>query len=91
MTRQRAMTRRKRPRAGVIALTAVALTATAFAGPARAPAVPLRPDASADGAVLTLFQEMARVQRRIELLQQEQQQLMRRFHELTAKAAAPSR
>jgi uncharacterized coiled-coil protein SlyX len=52
--------------------------------------VPARPDATADSAVLTLCQEIAHLQRRIERLQQEQQHLVRRFHELTSKAAAPA-
>ncbi|MGW2649916.1 AfsR/SARP family transcriptional regulator [Streptomyces sp. NPDC001393] len=58
--------------------------------PARARAVPAQADASADDAVLTLCQEIARLQRRIERLQQEQNQLVHRFHELTASTAAPA-
>jgi DNA-binding SARP family transcriptional activator len=66
--------------------------ATAFfprpAAPVRAAAVPARPGATADSAVFTLCQEIAHLQRRIERLQQEQKQLVRRFNDLTSDAAA---
>ncbi|MEU8437208.1 AfsR/SARP family transcriptional regulator [Streptomyces sp. NPDC029216] len=56
------------------------------AGPSRAGAVPAETDAAAGDAVLPLFEEIARLQRRIERLQQEQNQLLGRFNELTAGA-----
>ncbi|AKJ15820.1 hypothetical protein ABB07_39090 (plasmid) [Streptomyces incarnatus] len=53
------------------------------AGPVAAPA-----DATAGDAVLSLCQEISQLQRRIERLQQEQDQLIRRFRELTASTVA---
>ncbi|MGA5417929.1 AfsR/SARP family transcriptional regulator [Streptomyces pseudogriseolus] len=61
------------------------------AAPVRAVAPPVPPGATADSTVLALCREMTRLQRRIEGLQQEQQQLMRRFHELTGRNAARAR
>ncbi|MEV7543501.1 AfsR/SARP family transcriptional regulator [Streptomyces sp. NPDC089915] len=43
----------------------------------------------AEGSVLPLFEEIARLQGRIERLQQEQNQLLCRFNELTAGTARP--
>jgi len=43
-----------------------------------------------DDAVLTVCRQIAHLQRRIERLQQEQNQLVRRFHELKANTTAPA-
>lgn len=60
------------------------------AAPAQAEAVPAQPGATADDAVLTVCRQIAHLQRRIERLQQEQNQLVRRFHELKANTTAPA-
>ncbi|WP_327364827.1 AfsR/SARP family transcriptional regulator [Streptomyces sp. NBC_01296] len=57
------------------------------AEPSRAVAAPSVTDATADDAVLPLCEEIARLHRRIERLQQEQNQLLCRFNELTASTA----
>lgn len=57
--------------------------------PSRAGAAPVEADMTADDAVFPLCAEIARLHRRIELLQQEQRQLMYRFNELTAHTAQP--
>ncbi|WP_331738445.1 MULTISPECIES: AfsR/SARP family transcriptional regulator [unclassified Streptomyces] len=57
------------------------------AEPFRAVAAPAGTDATADDAVLPLCEEIARLHRRIERLQQEQNQLLCRFNELTASPA----
>jgi hypothetical protein len=44
--------------------------------------------ATADDVVLPLYEEIARLHRRIERLQQEQNQLLCRFNELTASSTA---
>ncbi|MFF4582195.1 BTAD domain-containing putative transcriptional regulator [Streptomyces sp. NPDC001389] len=66
-----------------LAVSAVALPA----GPSRAGTAPAEADAAGGGAVLPLFEEIARLQRRIEQLQQEQNRLLCRFDELTGAAA----
>lgn len=48
---------------------------------------PVETDATAHDAVLPLYEEIARLHLRIERLQQEQNQLLRRFDELTASTA----
>ncbi|MFF3862569.1 BTAD domain-containing putative transcriptional regulator [Streptomyces sp. NPDC002209] len=55
--------------------------------PALAAAAPAQTDATADDAVLPLCEEIARLHRRIERLQQEQNRLLCRFNELTASTA----
>ncbi|MGW1768313.1 AfsR/SARP family transcriptional regulator [Streptomyces sp. NPDC002073] len=57
------------------------------AGPARTVAAPAGAEPAADDAALPLCEEMARLHRRIERLQQEQEQLLRRFNALTASSA----
>ncbi|KOY55939.1 AfsR/SARP family transcriptional regulator [Streptomyces sp. XY332] len=57
------------------------------AGPVPAEPVAVEPDLTADDAVLPLCEEIARLHRRIERLQQEQNQLLCRFNELTASTA----
>ncbi|MEV6731521.1 AfsR/SARP family transcriptional regulator [Streptomyces sp. NPDC051364] len=57
------------------------------AGASRAEPAPAVMDATADDAVLPLCEEIARLHRRIERLQQEQNQLLCRFNELTASTA----
>ncbi|MFI6004418.1 BTAD domain-containing putative transcriptional regulator [Streptomyces sp. NPDC051366] len=69
-----------------------AAAGTRPAGPPRAEASRAEPapavmDATADDAVLPLCEEIARLHRRIERLQQEQNQLLCRFNELTASTA----
>jgi DNA-binding SARP family transcriptional activator len=67
-----------------------ALTTATVPGPAdpsQAQETPAQADATADDAVLPLCEEIARLHRRIELLQQEQNQLLRRFDELTTSTA----
>lgn len=56
-------------------------------GPARVWEIPAEAHARADDATLPLHEEIARLHRRIEQLQQEQNQLLRRFDELTASTA----
>ncbi|MEV0414689.1 AfsR/SARP family transcriptional regulator [Streptomyces sp. NPDC050448] len=57
------------------------------ADPSRAEAAPAEAYAMADDAVLPLCEEIARLHRRIERLQQEQNQLLCRFNELKASTA----
>lgn len=57
------------------------------ADPFQAEPAPVKANAAVDDAVFPLYEEIARLNRRIERLQQEQTQLLRRVNELTASTA----